>query len=72
MNSLEKIFCDYVQKPCWVEWRLEGDDRSKVPYTPGTNRKASVSRPASGVHWHSAAAHDAALLQAATGWGLSI
>ena len=37
-------FRDYVDAPRWVEWRPEAGD--KVPYIPGTGRKAKTNNPA--------------------------
>jgi putative DNA primase/helicase len=40
---IEDILAPLAERPQWVNWRLEmRDDKStKVPYTPGTNRRAS-------------------------------
>ena len=39
---VEKIPDELKIRPQWVNWRLEkrGEDLTKVPYTPGTERKA--------------------------------
>ncbi len=41
----EKIPQRFTRRPQWVNWRLEerGDKLTKVPYTPGTERKASTT-----------------------------
>jgi putative DNA primase/helicase len=40
---IENILAPLAERPQWVNWRLEtrGDKPTKIPYTPGTNRKAS-------------------------------
>src|SRR5918993_2928875 len=40
---IEDILAPLAERPQWVNWRLEprDDKPTKVPYTPGTNRRAS-------------------------------
>jgi len=42
---IEDILAPLAERPQWVNWRREmRDDKStKVPYTPGTNRRASTT-----------------------------
>ena len=47
-DVVARVFRDYLEQRCWVEWRLEHDERGrpvKVPYVPGTNRKARTNDP---------------------------
>ena len=48
LEVVARVFRDYLEQRCWVEWRLEHDERGrpvKVPYVPGTNRKARTNDP---------------------------
>ena len=44
---IENIPEQLTERPQWVCWRLEERDgrTTKVPYTPGTLRRASADRP---------------------------
>jgi putative DNA primase/helicase len=44
---IENIPPQLTSRPQWVTWRLEerGDKQTKVPYTPGTERRASSTDP---------------------------
>jgi putative DNA primase/helicase len=47
-DRIARVFRDYLKQRCWVEWRLEHDARGKpvkVPYTPGTGRRAKTNDP---------------------------
>jgi putative DNA primase/helicase len=47
-DRIARVFRDYLGQPCWVEWRLQHDahgSAAKVPYTPGTERKARTNDP---------------------------
>ncbi|MFZ1091315.1 MAG: DUF5906 domain-containing protein [Xanthobacteraceae bacterium] len=46
---LARVFRDYADQPRWVEWRpVQGKNgkEDKVPYTPGTDRRARSNTPA--------------------------
>jgi hypothetical protein len=42
-----KAFQGRIDDPIWVEWREVGPGKKKVPYVPGTKRKALVNDPKS-------------------------
>ena len=43
-DCIARVFAGYLGEPRWVEWKdIAGN---KVPYTPGTKRKALVDKPA--------------------------
>ena len=49
-DVVARVFRDYLEQRCWVEWRLEQDERGrpvKVPYVPGSGRKARTNDPSS-------------------------
>jgi putative DNA primase/helicase len=49
-DFIARVFGELCSRPCWVEWRLQHDARgraAKVPYTPGTDRKAKTNDPSS-------------------------
>ncbi|MET4455566.1 DUF5906 domain-containing protein [Bradyrhizobium sp. RT3b] len=46
-SFISRVFQKLINAPRWVEWRVTGPGQSKVPYVPGSARKASSSDPKS-------------------------